>query len=89
MVVRWPQGARGIFGQRPDTVEPRLSGGVGRYSEEPVELGPGHCIAYPGDVRIRDTLEPGSTVVMVFEHVQEGVQNAAPVSGPDRCPRAG
>jgi hypothetical protein len=59
-------------------------------SEEPVELGPGHYVAYPGDVpHICDALEAGSTVVMALEHVQEGVQNAAPVPGPDRCPRAG
>jgi transcriptional regulator with XRE-family HTH domain len=37
---------------------------------EPVELGPGDYIAYPGDVpHICDALEPGTTVIMALEHV--------------------
>jgi hypothetical protein len=50
---------------------------------------PGY-IAYPGGVpHICGALESASTVVIALGHVEEGVQNAAPVPGPDRCPRAG
>jgi quercetin dioxygenase-like cupin family protein len=39
-------------------------------SDEPVELGLGDYIAYPGDVpHIFDALEPGTTAVMVIEYV--------------------
>jgi quercetin dioxygenase-like cupin family protein len=58
---------------QPGTVEHAVIG-TGRAlvgpSEEPVELGPGDYIAYPGDVpHICDALEPGTTVVMALEHV--------------------
>ena len=55
-----------------------------------LELGPGALYRLSWRrPHVCDTLEPGSMVVMALEHVQEGVQNAAQVSGPDRCPRAG
>lgn len=38
--------------------------------EEPVELGPGDYIAYPGDApHICQALEPGTTVVLAMEHI--------------------
>ncbi len=57
----------------PGTVE-HLIVGAGRARvgpvEEPVELGPGDYVAYPGDVpHIFDGLEPGTTAVIVIEHV--------------------
>ena len=37
--------------------------------DEPVELGPGDYIAYPGDApHIFKTLEPDTTAVIVMEH---------------------
>jgi transcriptional regulator with XRE-family HTH domain len=58
---------------QPGTVEHAVIG-TGRAlvgpSDEPVELGPGDYIVYPGDVpHICDALEPGTTVVMALEHV--------------------
>lgn len=39
-------------------------------AEEPVELGPGDYIAYPGDApHIFEALEPDTTAVIVMEHV--------------------
>jgi transcriptional regulator with XRE-family HTH domain len=57
----------------PGTVEHAVVGS-GRAligpTGEPVELGPGDYIAYPGDIpHICDALEPGTTVIMVLEHV--------------------
>ena len=47
-------------------------------------------IAYPGGIpHICDALELGSAEVVAVGFVQEGVQNAASVPGPDRCARAG
>ncbi len=57
----------------PGTIEHAVVGS-GRVligpAGQPVELGPGDYIAYPGDVpHVCDALEPGTTVVMVLEHV--------------------
>ena len=50
----------------------------------------GACVAYPGGIpHICDALELGSAEVVAVGFVQEGVQNAASVPGPDRCARAG
>jgi transcriptional regulator with XRE-family HTH domain len=39
-------------------------------AEQPVELGPGDYMCYPGDVpHVCDALEPGTTVVMALEYV--------------------
>jgi transcriptional regulator with XRE-family HTH domain len=39
-------------------------------ADQPVELGPGDYMCYPGDVpHICDALEPGTVVVMALEHV--------------------
>ncbi|GAA2606954.1 XRE family transcriptional regulator [Actinomadura fulvescens] len=39
-------------------------------TEEPVELGPGDYVSYPGDApHIFRALEPGTTAVIVMEHV--------------------
>jgi transcriptional regulator with XRE-family HTH domain len=39
-------------------------------TEDPVEIGPGDYIAYPGDLpHIFEALEPGTTAVLVSEHV--------------------
>ncbi|MBB5131854.1 transcriptional regulator with XRE-family HTH domain [Thermocatellispora tengchongensis] len=39
-------------------------------AEDPVELGPGDYIAYPGDVaHVFEALEPGTLAVLVSEHV--------------------
>jgi transcriptional regulator with XRE-family HTH domain len=58
---------------QPGTVEHAIIGS-GRAlvgpSDEPVELGPGDYIVYPGDIpHICDALEPGTTVVFALEHV--------------------
>ncbi|OLF19602.1 helix-turn-helix domain-containing protein [Actinophytocola xanthii] len=38
-------------------------------TEEPVEVGPGDYVAYPGDVEhVFEALEPGTVAVMVSEH---------------------
>jgi quercetin dioxygenase-like cupin family protein len=38
-------------------------------AEDPVELGPGDYIVYPGDLpHICKALEPGTTAMMVMEH---------------------
>ncbi|WP_432865234.1 helix-turn-helix domain-containing protein [Microbispora rosea] len=57
----------------PGTVEHLLIG-AGRAlagpAEEPVELGPGDYIAYPGDApHVFEALEPGTTAVIVMEHI--------------------
>jgi len=57
----------------PGTME-HLIVGSGRAlvgpAGEPVELGPGDYVTYPGDVpHIFDGLEPGTTAVIVMEHV--------------------
>jgi|HubBroStandDraft_6_1064221.scaffolds.fasta_scaffold81040_2 hypothetical protein len=59
-----------------------------------VVSGPGRSararIAYPGGIpHICDAFELGSAEVVAVGFVQEGVQNAASVPGPDRCARAG
>lgn len=63
------------------TSEPHMSGttehvvlGTGRALvgpvEEPVELGPGDYVTYPGDTpHIFTALEPDTTAVMVMEHL--------------------
>ncbi|GGS48680.1 MULTISPECIES: helix-turn-helix domain-containing protein [Actinokineospora] len=39
-------------------------------TDEPVELGPGDYIAYPGDIpHVFEALEPGTTACLVSEHV--------------------
>ncbi|HEX3789330.1 MAG TPA: XRE family transcriptional regulator [Pseudonocardiaceae bacterium] len=39
-------------------------------TDEPVELRPGDYVSYPGDIpHICKALEPGTTVVMILEHV--------------------
>ena len=49
----------------------------------------GACVAYPGGIpHICDAFELGSAEVMAVGFVQEGVQNAASVPGPDRFARA-
>jgi transcriptional regulator with XRE-family HTH domain len=58
---------------QPGTMEHAVIG-TGRAligpTEEPVELGPGDYVAYPGDVpHICDALEPGTSVVMALEHL--------------------
>ncbi|MEN3536012.1 XRE family transcriptional regulator [Microbispora sp. ZYX-F-249] len=58
---------------RPGTTE-HLVIGTGRASagpaEEPVELGPGDYIVYPGDApHVFEALEPGTTAVIVIEHI--------------------
>lgn len=67
-----PGPARESDPHMPGTVE-HLVVGNGRVlagpSEQPVELGPGDYITYPGDVpHICKALEPGTTGVMVMEH---------------------
>jgi quercetin dioxygenase-like cupin family protein len=57
----------------PGTIEHAVVG-TGRAlvgpADQPVELGPGDYIAYPGDIpHSCDALEPGTTVIMVLEHV--------------------
>ncbi len=57
----------------PGTVEHAVLGS-GRAlvgpAGHPVELGPGDYMCYPGDVpHVCEALEPGTTVVMVLEHV--------------------
>ncbi|WP_214409675.1 helix-turn-helix domain-containing protein [Sphaerisporangium fuscum] len=57
----------------PGSVE-HLVLGTGRAlagpQEEPVELGPGDYLTYPGDVpHIFRALEPGTTGVLVMEHI--------------------
>jgi transcriptional regulator with XRE-family HTH domain len=57
----------------PGTIEHAVIG-TGRAlvgpADQPVELGPGDYIAYPGDIpHICEALEPGTTVTMVLEHV--------------------
>jgi hypothetical protein len=38
--------------------------------DEPVELGPGDYMTYPGDVpHIFKALEPGTTCVLIMEHI--------------------
>ncbi|MEV4294106.1 helix-turn-helix domain-containing protein [Microbispora rosea] len=63
------------------TSDPHMAGtvehlliGTGRAlagpAEEPVELGPGDYIAYPGDApHVFEALEPGTTAVIVMEHI--------------------
>jgi transcriptional regulator with XRE-family HTH domain len=68
-----PGSARESDPHQPGTVEHAVIG-TGRArvgpSDEPVELGPGDYIAYPGDIpHIYDALEPGTTAVMVIEYV--------------------
>lgn len=49
-----------------------LSAGRARVgvADEPVELGPGDYVAYPGDVaHVFDALEPDTVAVLVSEHV--------------------
>ena len=58
---------------QPGTVEHAIIGS-GRAlvgpADEPVELGPGDYIMYPGDIpHICDALEPGTTVVMAIDQV--------------------
>jgi transcriptional regulator with XRE-family HTH domain len=65
----------------PRTSEPHMSGTTehvvlssGRALagpvQEPVELGPGDYVAYPGDVpHTFEALEPGTTAVIVMEHI--------------------
>jgi len=39
-------------------------------AEDPADLGPGDYVTYPGDApHIFGALEPGTTAVMVMEHV--------------------
>lgn len=39
-------------------------------TDQPIELGPGDYMSYPGDVpHVCDALEPGTTVVMALEYV--------------------
>ena len=39
-------------------------------ADDPVEIGPGDYVAYPGDLpHVYEALEPGTTSVMVSEHV--------------------
>jgi mannose-6-phosphate isomerase-like protein (cupin superfamily) len=39
-------------------------------ADDPVELAPGDCLSYPGDEpHVFDALEPGTTAVLVSEHV--------------------
>lgn len=68
-----PGPARESDPHQPGTVEHAVIGtGRARVGprDEPVELGPGDYIAYPGDVpHIYDALEPGTTAVMVIEYV--------------------
>ncbi|OPG11199.1 transcriptional regulator [Microbispora sp. GKU 823] len=66
---------------RPRTSDPHMAGtvehlliGTGRAlagpAEEPVELGPGDYIAYPGDApHVFEALEPDTTAVIVMEHI--------------------
>jgi len=38
-------------------------------SEEPVELGPGDYLGYPGDVpHICEALDPGTTIILALEN---------------------
>ncbi|MFG1998754.1 helix-turn-helix domain-containing protein [Spirillospora sp. NPDC048911] len=65
----------------PRISEPHMPGtsehvviGAGRAlvgpAEEPAELGPGDYVSYPGDApHIFRALEPGTTAVMVMEHI--------------------
>jgi transcriptional regulator with XRE-family HTH domain len=66
---------------RPKTSEPHMTGtmehfliGTGRALvgplTEPVELGPGDYITYPGDIpHLFQALEPDTTAVIVMEHI--------------------
>ncbi|MEU9128496.1 XRE family transcriptional regulator [Kitasatospora sp. NPDC048540] len=68
-----PGGSRVSDPHMPGTVE-HLVVGTGRALvgpvQEPVELGPGDYIAYPGDaVHVFEALEPGTTALIVMEHV--------------------
>ena len=52
--------------------------------------GPVGCVAYSGGIpHICDAFELGTAEVVAVGFVQEGVQNAASIPGPDRCARAG
>ncbi|GAA3740260.1 mannose-6-phosphate isomerase-like protein (cupin superfamily) [Spinactinospora alkalitolerans] len=65
----------------PRTSEPHMPGttehvvlGTGRAlagpAEEPVELGPGDYVTYPGDrPHVFEALEPDTTAVIVMEHI--------------------
>ena len=81
-----PSARRDIYRVQAQPGEPRISEphmpgtiehvvlGTGRAlagpSGEPVELGPGDYVVYPGDVpHIFDGLEPDTTAVIVMEHV--------------------
>ncbi len=68
-----PGKARESDPHMPGTSE-HLVVGTGRIlagpDDEPVELGPGDYMVYPGDVpHICKALEPGSTCVIVMQHV--------------------
>jgi transcriptional regulator with XRE-family HTH domain len=81
-----PSARRDIYRVQAQPGEPRISEphmpgtiehvvlGTGRAlagpSGEPVELGPGDYVVYPGDVpHVFDGLEPDTTAVIVMEHV--------------------
>ncbi|MEU8275615.1 helix-turn-helix domain-containing protein [Microbispora bryophytorum] len=65
----------------PRASDPHMTGtvehlliGAGRAlagpAQEPVELGPGDYVAYPGDVpHVFEALEPDTTAVIVMEHI--------------------
>ncbi|QKV96754.1 helix-turn-helix transcriptional regulator [Streptomyces sp. NA02950] len=67
-----PGPARESDPHMPGTVE-HLIVGTGRVlagpDDEPVDLGPGDYLSYPGDVpHICQALEPGTTCVMIMQH---------------------
>lgn len=67
-----PGGARESLPHVPGSIEHMIVA-TGRclagLAEDPIELGPGDYIVYPGDVpHICKALEPGTTAMMVMEH---------------------
>lgn len=68
-----PGGSRTSQPHNPGTVEHVIIG-TGRAlvgpADDPVELGPGDYVTYPGDApHVFSALEPGTTAVIVMEHV--------------------
>ena len=81
-LLTWQLLSTAAAGNLPDTPQPG-------HGEEPSSWGPSTVSPILATSAYLRHPRAGSTVVMALEHVQEGVQHAAPVSGADRCPRGG
>ncbi|MFC7621168.1 helix-turn-helix domain-containing protein [Microlunatus sp. GCM10028923] len=74
LVTAQPGSARDSDPHLPGIVEHVIMG-VGRAevgpADDPVELGPGDYLSYPGDVaHVFRALEPGTTAVLISEHTR-------------------